>query len=185
MKRSQRSAIIHADDQSAASQSSMATAGSRSRGGARDLVPSTWSRRALFRGIPLRREAGTGFWTRVSRPAMACRFEITLASEDAGWVPAARAALDEVDRIEDRLTVFRDTSLVSGINRRAASAPVGIDDDLLALLERCAALHEATGGAFDPTSTPLSRFTHHPVRRHPGTHSIRFRHPPRRSGATL
>ena len=135
----------------------MATAGSSPRGGARGLVPSTWSRRALFRGIPLRREADAGFWTRVSRPAMACRFEITLASEDARWVPAARAALDEVDRIEDRLSVFRQTSLVSEINRRAAGEPVDVDDDLLGLLGRSEAIHEATGGAFDVTATPLSR----------------------------
>ncbi len=135
----------------------MATAGSRPRGGARDPVPSTWSRRALFRGIPLRREAGEDFWTRVSRPAMACRFEITLASEDSCWVPAARAALDEVDRIEDRLSVFREASAVSEMNRRAADGPIEIDDDLLALLQQCAVIHEATGGAFDVTSTPLSR----------------------------
>ena len=36
-----------------------------------------------------------GYWIRVHRRAMACRFEITLAAEDAGFLPAARAALDE------------------------------------------------------------------------------------------
>jgi thiamine biosynthesis lipoprotein len=88
---------------------------------------------------------------------MACRFEITLASEDARWVPVARAALDTIDRVEERLSVFRETSAVCELNRRAAAGPVGVDEDLLALLRQCAAIHDATGGAFDPTSTPLSR----------------------------
>jgi thiamine biosynthesis lipoprotein len=135
----------------------MDTAGSDPRGDARGQAQSTWSRRALFTGIPLRRAADTGFWTRISRRAMACSFEITLASEDACWVPAARAALDEVNRIEDRLTVFRDTSAVADLNRRAAAGPVEVDEDLLNLLQHCAALHHDTGGAFDVTSTPLSR----------------------------
>ncbi len=88
---------------------------------------------------------------------MACRFEVTLSDENARHVPAARAALDEVDRIEDVLTVFRDGSEVARVNREAALAPVAVSPTLFSLLERCRALHEATGGAFDPTSTPLSR----------------------------
>jgi thiamine biosynthesis lipoprotein len=88
---------------------------------------------------------------------MACRFEITLASEDACWVPAARAALDHVDAIEDQLSVFRETSAVSDLNRRGATGPVEIDGHLPDLLHQCAALHHDTGGAFDVTSTPLSR----------------------------
>lgn len=88
---------------------------------------------------------------------MACRFEIALSGEDAPFVPAARAALDEVDRIEDRLTVFRETSALSAINRRAGRDPVTADDDLFALLETCRALHVETEGAFDITTTPLSR----------------------------
>ncbi len=111
----------------------------------------------MFTGLPLRGAADAGFWTRVSRHAMACRFEITLASEDASWVPAVRAALDQIDRIEDQLTVFRETSVVADLNRRAAAGPVHVDDDLLELLRHCATLHRNTGGAFDITSTPLSR----------------------------
>lgn len=97
------------------------------------------------------------YWLRVQRTAMACRFEVTLGGEDAADVAAARRALDQVDAIEDRLTVFRDTSLVSHINRTAAARPVALDDDLLNLLVHCEMLQRETGGAFDITSTPLSR----------------------------
>lgn len=129
----------------------MALALSDSRGG------TPWSRRAIFAGIPLRARAETDFWIRVSRAAMACRFEVTLGSQDAGWVPAARAALDGVDALEEQLSLFRETSMVTELNRRAASEPVAVDDQLFALLSLCAALHHETRGAFDITSTPLSR----------------------------
>jgi FAD:protein FMN transferase len=96
-------------------------------------------------------------WVRVQRRAMACSFEITLDQADARWVPAAQAALNEVAAIEAQLTVFRDTSAIVDLNRRAADTDVTCDDDLFALLNRCDELSRATGGAFDITSTPLSR----------------------------
>ena len=116
-----------------------------------------WSRRALFSGIPLRARADADFWIRVSRIAMACRFEVTLASRDAAWVPAARAALDGVDEVERQLSIFRDSSHVADVNRRAAAEPVTVDDRFFDLLSLCAELHNDTCGAFDITSTPLSR----------------------------
>ncbi len=118
--------------------------------------PRQIGRRALFgRLLPQATEAG--HWVKVHRTAMACRFEVTLPSEDARHVEAARAALDEVDAIEDALTWFRDTSEVSRVNRGAASAPVAIGPSLFALLSLCRELHAATGGAFDPATTALSR----------------------------
>ena len=139
-------------------------------------------------------------WVRVQRRAMACGFEITLDHADARWVPAAQAALNEVAAIEAQLTVFRDTSAIADLNRRAADSDVVCDPDLFALLSRCDELSRETGGAFDITSTPLSRcwgflrrdgrvpsdaeidharsiVGHHHVRFDPRTSSIRFRRP--------
>jgi thiamine biosynthesis lipoprotein len=121
---------------------------------AREGGPLT--RRQLF-ATPFRSREDGGHWIRVHRQAMACRFEVTLSDEQARFVPAARRALDEVDRIEDALTVFRDTSEVARVNREAARGPVAVGSILFPLLERCRELHAATGGAFDPTATPLSR----------------------------
>jgi FAD:protein FMN transferase len=118
------------------------------------------SRRDFLTGIPGRRypaDHSDDYWIRVHRRAMACRFEITLASGDATSVPAARAALNEVDRIEDQLSVFREASALSHLNRCAAHEAVEVDGDLLDLLVECRELARATGGAFDVTSTPLSR----------------------------
>lgn len=96
-------------------------------------------------------------WIRVHRMAMACRFEVMLSDEDAGDMTAARAALDEADDLEAVLTVYRDTSDVADVNRRAAAEPVTVVPALFDLLSRSADLYARTDGAFDVTSTPLSR----------------------------
>ena len=96
-------------------------------------------------------------WLRLQRRAMACRFEITLDQDDAACVPAAQAALNEVDAIEAQLTVFRETSAVAELNRRAGSGDAACNANLFALLARCRELSDDTDGAFDITSTPLSR----------------------------
>lgn len=88
---------------------------------------------------------------------MACRFEVVLAAEDAGWIAAARTALNLADRLEARLSVFRDSSELSRVNRQAADEAVRVHPALFDLLRHCAELHAATDGAFDITSTPLSR----------------------------
>jgi len=88
---------------------------------------------------------------------MACRFEVTLPIADESGVLAARDALDEVDRLEDQLTVFREGSEVSQINRYAPTMAVKVEDSLHALLFRCRELYRETEGAFDITSGPLTR----------------------------
>jgi FAD:protein FMN transferase len=114
-------------------------------------------RRALLTLRARAKAPAADYWIRVHRRAMACRFEVALSGEHAHHVDAARAALDEIDRIESVLTVFRETSPLVDVNRRAAREAVPVDEELFALLRSCAALHEATGGAFDITTTPLSR----------------------------
>ncbi|HEU4936175.1 MAG TPA: FAD:protein FMN transferase [Vicinamibacterales bacterium] len=122
-----------------------------------DPASRMWSRRAILRGLAARRSTGRGAWIHLARRAMACSFEVTLASEDASDVPAARAALDDLDTIEDQLTIFRHTSAIAHVNRRAAAEPVAITRAVFDLLCECGALYRATAGAFDITSTPLSR----------------------------
>ena len=96
-------------------------------------------------------------WVRIHRIAMACRFEVMLSSDDARDMAAARSALDEADDIESVLTVFRENSVVSDLNRRGAREDVAVGADLFALLAQSAELHARTGGAFDVTATPLNR----------------------------
>jgi thiamine biosynthesis lipoprotein len=87
---------------------------------------------------------------------MACRFEVTVPSSEPAGISAANSALDEADHLEAQLTIFRETSEVSLINRLAASEPVNISPALFHLLQFCLALYRETEGAFDITSGPLS-----------------------------
>jgi thiamine biosynthesis lipoprotein len=119
--------------------------------------PRTTSRRGLFAALRGRTGPAAGHWVKVHRPAMACRFEVTLDERDARHVGAARAALDEIDEVEAALTWFRDTSELSRMNREAAGGPVVVGPLLFELLRLCRELHALTGGAFDPASTALLR----------------------------
>ena len=89
---------------------------------------------------------------------MACRFELVLHGDDAAWLRAAgEEALNEIERIERRLTIFDPSSEVSRLNARAALEPVRVSTALFRLLTRAQGLHELSDGAFDLTVAPLMR----------------------------
>jgi thiamine biosynthesis lipoprotein len=94
----------------------------------------------------------------VARNAMATRFEIVLHGENAATLRAAgEEALDEIDRVEGQLSLYRPTSEVAHVNGRAAKNPVRVTPALLQLLQEAQRLSRETGGAFDITIAPLVR----------------------------
>jgi thiamine biosynthesis lipoprotein len=66
-------------------------------------------------------------------------------------------ALDEAERLERELSVFRFDSKVQYINLTAFDAPVKVDEEFFALLSLCLDVAAKTGGAVDITSGPLWR----------------------------
>lgn len=107
---------------------------------------------------PALEQSDQGYLLQIARDAMACEFEVLLdAKQYPQGADAAIAALDLVQRLEEQLTVYRDTSEVMQINRRAFTAPTPVEEGLFHLLERAVELYDATGGAFDITSGPLSK----------------------------
>ncbi len=88
---------------------------------------------------------------------MACRFEVTVPVWHQAAVQTARKALDEVDRLEQQLSVFREESEISYLNRNAANASVTLESSLFQLLCECHQLWVQTEGAFDITAGPLTR----------------------------
>jgi thiamine biosynthesis lipoprotein len=86
---------------------------------------------------------------------MATQFEVVLPWATPRADAAAADALDLIDRLEAQLTVYRDTSEVSRLNRLAALAPVPVEAGLFDLLTLAARITEETGGAFDVTAGPL------------------------------
>lgn len=92
---------------------------------------------------------------RFSRSAMATTFEVLLPFGTPGAREIAEDALDEIDRLEAQLTVYRDTSEVSRLNAAAAHAPIPVEEGLFELLELAARLTATTDGAFDITAGAL------------------------------
>jgi thiamine biosynthesis lipoprotein len=86
---------------------------------------------------------------------MACDFSLLFPAECRAAVDAGCAALDEVERLEAKLSVYLDDSDLSYLNRAAARVPVTVDAELFSLLQTAASLCEATGGAFDAAAGAL------------------------------
>jgi thiamine biosynthesis lipoprotein len=89
---------------------------------------------------------------RVARRAMATTFEIVIPYDSHPAVEHGEAAFDLLDELEAQLTVYRESSEVSRLNRTACLAPVPVEAGLFRLLELAARLHAATDGAFDVTA---------------------------------
>ena len=94
----------------------------------------------------------------VAREAMATRFEVVLHGGDPARLrAAAEEALDEITRLEGVFSLYQPTSEIAHLNDRAAREPVPVSPEVFALLQRCLALSNETGGAFDITIAPLMR----------------------------
>lgn len=94
----------------------------------------------------------------VKRRAMACDFVVMLNAGQYEAAPRlAVEALNLVEELESQLTIYRETSEVSGINDTAAARPVVVESRLFQLLEQAVVLHRETGGAYDITAGPLSK----------------------------
>ena len=89
---------------------------------------------------------------RFAHQAMATTFEVVIQYEDKSYAQqAARAAFDEVDRIEEHLSRFLETSDVTRINHLPAGQPVPLSLDAFECLKISAEISAETGGAFDVT----------------------------------
>jgi thiamine biosynthesis lipoprotein len=94
--------------------------------------------------------------------AMACENEVALfaPSEDVAR-RAADAAIDEVRRIEQKYSRYRDDSVVSAINNApfegSERAWTPVDQETAQLLEFADSCYLQSGGLFDPTSGVLRR----------------------------
>ena len=91
-----------------------------------------------------------------ARPLMGSYFEVRLGSGVPGAVDLATRALDVVEALEARLTVYNDVSEVARLNATAHLGPVEVEGGLFALLEQAIAIGRATGGAYDVTAGALS-----------------------------
>jgi len=89
---------------------------------------------------------------------MATRFEVVLYGDNPVSLRAAgEEALDEIERLEAQLSLYRASSEIAHVNARAARESVRVSPSVFALLEQARQLSEETEGAFDITVAPLVR----------------------------
>ena len=94
----------------------------------------------------------------IARNAMATRFEIVLFGKDSNALRAAgEEALNEIERLEEQLSLYRPSSEIANINARAAREAVRVEPSLFRLLQHAKQLSGETQGAFDITIAPLMR----------------------------
>jgi len=131
-------------------------------------------------------EAALGW--RFTHDAMACTFELLLVASDARYAAqAARAATDEIDRLERELSRFVPTSDIARINSAAPGEFVPVSIETIECLSVASAVHAATDGAFDVAFRSPARRGGDAAAREPLLALDPARHAvaPRRAGVTL
>jgi thiamine biosynthesis lipoprotein len=92
----------------------------------------------------------------LARHAMATRFEIVLHGDNPVSLRAAgEEALDEIERLENLLSLYRTNSEIAHVNARAFHEPVRVSVPVFRLLAHALELSAASAGAFDMTVGPL------------------------------
>jgi len=133
--------------------------------------PSAASRRDFLTGKALRERVETadeafveesapslpvaGDTVRLQTRAMACEFAVILNPDRGNQIPVASEALGKVHFLEQQMTVYRDDSEMSRINRLAFVSPIVVEPGLFGLLLLSVRIAAETDGAFDPTTGPL------------------------------
>ena len=92
---------------------------------------------------------------RVSRRAMATKFEVAIPYGTPNALPAANATLELIGDVETWMTVYDEESEVCRVNRDAATRPVEVSESLFGLLTQCATISAATNGAFNAVTARL------------------------------
>ncbi|MEM6689200.1 MAG: FAD:protein FMN transferase [Planctomycetota bacterium] len=96
-----------------------------------------------------------GMLTHVTHRAMATNFVVLLPGAANPNVEAAMEALEAIDEVEQRLTVYRPTSEISRVNANSGSNPVKVHRKTFSLIQRSIEWCRASGGALDITIGPL------------------------------
>src|SRR5262249_20860423 len=87
---------------------------------------------------------------------MATGWEIVLPWEgDRPAEPVGRDLFELLDRLEAQLTVYRESSEVSRVNRSAARGPIRVEPGLFDLLRLAGEVHTDTEGCFDAATGAL------------------------------
>ena len=105
----------------------------------------------------LRIQPSAGVTVRLSARVMACDFSVIMNPGPTEQIEAAGEALEIVNVIEGWLSIYRDSSELSIVNRMAGEAAVHVRRELFELLQKAFEIHIRTDGAFDMATGSLTR----------------------------
>ena len=92
----------------------------------------------------------------VGREAMGCRFEVIFNLLDNSVATSIGTdALNIIEYIEEKLSIYRPSSEISGINASSSTRWHDLSPDVFDLLLLAKQLHSQTNGTFDVTTGPL------------------------------
>ena len=95
---------------------------------------------------------------RVAKKLMGSGFELKVVSEnEAKANHLLKLGINEIERIEDLISEFRDHAFTTKINQTAGIQPVEVPLEVYQLIERSIQLSQLTQGAFDITAGPLKK----------------------------
>ena len=102
-------------------------------------------------------QPSAGITVRLTTRAMACDFSVIMNPGPTEQIEAAGRALDAIHAAEAWMSIYRENSQFSELNRKAAEAPLQLRGDMFELLQTAQHLHHATDGAFDLATGALTR----------------------------
>ncbi|UAY50993.1 FAD:protein FMN transferase [Ferruginibacter albus] len=89
---------------------------------------------------------------------MGNRFELSVVADDEYWAnEQVTLAINEIKRIEAKLSTYKEDSETNLINRLAGIEPVQVSDETFQLIERSIRISSITQGAFDITYGSLDK----------------------------
>ncbi len=89
---------------------------------------------------------------RITRPMMGTLVEVVWRTAEEGTeAEAVRSALDLMEVLASRMSLYDPASELTKVNAAAGKAPVRVSDELLDVIEKSLMVSRRTGGAFDAT----------------------------------
>ncbi len=102
-------------------------------------------------------QPSAGVTVRLSARMMACDFSVIMNPGQTEQIEVAGEALEIVSAIEGWLSIYRDSSELSTVNRVAGQTDVHVRRELFELLKKAFEIHLRTDGAFDMATGSLTR----------------------------
>lgn len=90
---------------------------------------------------------------------MGTTIEIKVLGKDKDKLKVAvRQAFKEIEKINDLMNYYNESSALSQLNKQAKEAPVSTNEDIYYVVDKCVKFGKMTDGAFDITATSLDKY---------------------------